>query len=219
VLVHGFIVNAQSWKRGALYYDLLAAGYQVILVDLRGNGQSDKPHDCNAFANDAEAKDIMGIITALDIHKYTAVGYSRGSIITARLLVLDERVEQAVIGGMGTDFTNPNWPRRIMFYKALSGERVPELAPVMKHISDAKLDKAVLACMQKEQPSTSKEDLAKLRTRVLVICGDKDEDNGKAKDLADLLPQSSFAIVPGDHGAASATKEFSKAVLDWMKGN
>jgi len=218
VLVHGFIVNAQSWKKSAVYYSFIAAGYKVILVDLRGNGKSGKPKDCDGFANDAEAKDIMGIMTEMGIHRYTAVGYSRGSIITARLLVLDERVEQAVIGGMGTDFTNPDWPRRIMFYKAFSGESIPEAAGAVKSAKTAKLDLSMLACMQKEQPSTSKDDLKKIRKRVLVICGDKDEENAKAKDLADLLALSTFATAPGDHGAAVQTPEFAKAVLDWMKG-
>jgi pimeloyl-ACP methyl ester carboxylesterase len=217
VLIHGFIVNSQTWKKDALYNDLLAAGYKVILIDLRGNGKSDKPHDCDAFANDAEAKDIMGIVTTLGLKKYTAIGYSRGSIITARLLVLDKRVEKAVMGGMGTDFTNPQWPRRIMFYKALSGEDVPELAGVIKYVNDSHLDKAVLACMQKEQPSTSKEILAKITISVLVICGDKDSDNGNAQELAKLFPASIFAQVPGDHGGAVQTKEFSDTVLHWLQ--
>src|SRR4051812_42979757 len=106
VLVHGFIVNGESWKRTALYTDLLKGGYQVITLDLRGNGRSDKPHEASSYANDAEAKDIMGLLGQLKIKQYTAVGYSRGSIITARLLVLDKRVKKAVLGGMGTDFTN-----------------------------------------------------------------------------------------------------------------
>jgi pimeloyl-ACP methyl ester carboxylesterase len=211
VLLHGFMGNAQGWKKGILYSNLLAAGYQVILVDLRGNGNSGKPPTC-------EAKDVMGVITALGIYRYTVLGYSRGSIITARLLVLDERVEQAVIGGMGTGFTDPNWPRRVMFYRALSGEKVPELADMVKNAKAAGLEIGVLACQQKEQPSTSKADLGKVRKRVLVVCGDKDSDNGNAKDLADIFTLSSFVLVPGDHGAAVRTPEFSKAVLDWLKG-
>jgi len=41
LLVHGFIVNGQSWKRTELYKDLLIAGYKVIILDQRGNGISD----------------------------------------------------------------------------------------------------------------------------------------------------------------------------------
>src|SRR5262245_12028148 len=54
LLVHGFIVNGQSWKRTELYKDLLNAGYKVIILDQRGNGFSDKPHDSIAYDNDAE---------------------------------------------------------------------------------------------------------------------------------------------------------------------
>lgn len=219
VLVHGFIVNSDSWKRGKLYYDLLNAGYKVIIMDLRGNGKSDKPDDCDLYANDAEAKDIMGIVTALHIKKYTAVGYSRGSIITARLLVLDKRLQQAVIGGMGTDFTNPDWPRRTMFYKAFSGENVPELEATVKNVKAAGMDLQLLACMQKEQPSTPIDALKKVKIKVLVICGDKDEDNGKAQNLAAIFKKSTFKTVPGNHGAAVQTQEFSDDVLKWLPGN
>ena len=65
LLVHGFIVNGQSWKRTELYKDLLTAGYKVILLDQRGNGFSDKPHDSTAYDNDAEAKDIMALMKLL----------------------------------------------------------------------------------------------------------------------------------------------------------
>ena len=219
VLVHGFIVNSQSWKRGLLYYDLLARGYKVITIDLRGNGQSDKPHDCDLYAHDAEAKDIMGVVGELGLPAYTAVGYSRGSIITARLMVLDHRLQQAVMGGMGTDFTNPDWPRRVMFYKALSGiEVAPEMEPVLANIAKMGLDKGLLACMQKEQPSTPVDSLKRVGIKVLVACGDKDSDNGKAADLYKLFKQGSFVTVPGDHGAAVQTKEFSEAVLRWLPG-
>src|SRR5664279_650686 len=45
LLVHGFIVNSNSWKHAALYNDLLNNGYKVIVLDMRGNGKSGKPHD------------------------------------------------------------------------------------------------------------------------------------------------------------------------------
>src|SRR5205823_12196202 len=50
LLVHGFISNGESWKRTALYNDLLTAGYKVIILDQRGNGRSDKPHTPEAYA-------------------------------------------------------------------------------------------------------------------------------------------------------------------------
>ena len=217
ILVHGFIVNGESWKRTAVYKDLLDAGYKVITLDMRGNGKSDKPHRVEAYANDAEAKDIMGLANFLHLKNYNVIGYSRGSIITARLLVFDNRVSKAVMGGMGADFTNPEWPRRQMFFRALMGDTVKELEPMVKHVKEAGLDQLVLAYLQKEQPSTSKEALGNVKQPVLVICGDKDTDNGSAQDLVKLFHHAEYAQVPGDHGGAVQTKEFGERVLEFFK--
>ena len=216
LLVHGFIVNGQSWKRTELYKDLLTAGYKVIILDQRGNGFSDKPHDSTAYDNDAEAKDIMALMKLLKIKKYSAVGYSRGSIIVSRLLVLDKRIKKGVMGGMGAEFTNPEWPRRIMFYKALSGQTVPELEAMVENVKKQGLDQQALAYLQRSQPSTSKEELGKIKQPVLIICGDKDSDNGSAKELADLFKHPTYKITPGDHGGASRTKEFSTEVISFL---
>jgi len=217
LLVHGFIVNGQSWKRTELFNDLLAKGYKVIILDQRGNGFSDKPHDSTAYDNDSEAKDIMGLMKYLKIKKYSAVGYSRGSIIVARLLALDKKIKKAVMGGMGTDFTNPQWPRRIMFYHALRGDSVPELKAMVENVKKQGLDQLALAYLQRSQPSTSKEVLSKVNQPVLVICGDKDSDNGLAKDLAGLFKHSTYKITPGDHGGAIRTREFSGEVISFLE--
>jgi pimeloyl-ACP methyl ester carboxylesterase len=217
LLVHGFIVNSNSWKHTALYDSLLNAGNKVILIDLRGNGRSDKPHTDEAYENDAEAKDIMLLMKELNIHNYDVVGYSRGSIITARLLVLDTRVRKAVFGGMGIDFTNPDWPRRIQFYHALAYDTVPALHSMVQYVQRSNLDQQALALLQKYQPSTPKETLSKITKPVLVIHGDSDIDNGNASALAAIFPNATTAITPGDHNHASATPEFAAAVLQFLR--
>lgn len=219
LLVHGFIVNSSSWKRASLYTDLIKNGYQVIIADLRGNGKSDKPHDSTAYDNDAEAKDIMLLMNKLHIKSYAAIGYSRGSIITARLLALDKRVKAAVFGGMGIEFTNPEWPRRIMFYHALRGDDVPELKPAMDNIEKQKLDRVALTWMQRSQPSTSREALQKVKQPILVIWGDKDNDSSTATELAKLFQHADTATTPGEHGNANHTPQFSAVVQLFLKKN
>jgi pimeloyl-ACP methyl ester carboxylesterase len=220
ILVHGFITNSESWKRTALYSDLAAAGYKVITVDLRGNGKSGKPHNPEAYQNDAESMDVMVLADKLGVTKYSVVGYSRGAIIASRLLMLDKRVNNVVLGGMGADFTNPDWPRRIMFYKALSGEPVPELEGLVKRVKDdPSLDQLALAYMQKGQPSTSRAEFSKVKKPVLVICGDKDEDNGSSKELAGLIPKSTYKRVPGVHNDTARSKEFSMEILEFFKSH
>jgi pimeloyl-ACP methyl ester carboxylesterase len=218
VLVHGFTGNSQGWKRGALYGELLKQGYKVIALDLRGNGRSDKPHTEAAYANDAEAKDIMGLVTSLKLTRYNVVGYSRGSIIAARLLVLDKRLNKAVMGGMGDDFTNPDWPRRVHAYKALMGDTtLHDVDEMMNWINKNDFDKLALAYQQKYQPSTPKKDLSKIEIPVLLIDGTEDKTNGSEIRLNQAIPKSILKYVPGDHNTAGNSIQFSNAVTTFFK--
>ncbi|MHB1921447.1 MAG: alpha/beta fold hydrolase [Chitinophagaceae bacterium] len=217
LLIHGFIVDGQSWKGTKLYQDLLQSGYRVIIPDLRGNGRSDHPHDQKAYSHDAEARDLMALITRLHLKKYMAVGYSRGSIILARLLVRDKRLQAAVLGGMGADFTQENWPRRIQFYHALSGQPEKGLEGMVQYIQKKGLDQKALALEQKEQPSTSARELGKITIPVLVICGDHDEENGSPVRLSRMIPGSKLVRVPGIHNTTSGSAPFGKAVMNFLK--
>jgi pimeloyl-ACP methyl ester carboxylesterase len=216
LLVHGFTNTSENWKKSVLYNELVKQGFQVILIDLRGNGRSARPHTPQSYENDSEAKDIMQLMDVLKIKRYSVVGYSRGAIITARLLVFDSRVSNVVLGGMGADFTNPEWPRRKMFYRALMGESVPELDGFMKYVKNSGFDPLELAYMQHGQPSTSPEELGKVNRPVMVICGTEDEDNGSAKTLAEMIPSSTYTRVPGDHNSTASTKPFSEEVVRFL---
>jgi pimeloyl-ACP methyl ester carboxylesterase len=218
VLIHGFSGTSQGWKNGLLYGNLLKAGNKVILLDLRGNGRSDKPHTDAAYAGDAEAKDIMGLISFLNIKKYNVVGYSRGSIIASRLLVLDGRVNKTVMGGMGDAYTDPNWPRRIHAYRALMGDKnLHDVDDMVSYIHSQHLDEAALALQQKHQPSTSKEELLRIKKPVLIIRGTEDRENGSETRLQQLIPGSKLTYVPGDHNTASKNNQFSAAVFFFLQ--
>lgn len=218
LLIHGFSGTSQGWKRGHLYGDLLKAGYQVILIDQRGNGRSDKPHTDAGYANDAEAKDIIGLITFLKIKQYDVVGYSRGSIIASRVLVLDNRLNKVVMGGMGDAYTNPNWPLRVHAYKALMGDTTMHDADEMvKYIRSQHFDELTLALQQKWQPSTSRQELAKVKKPVLIIKGTEDKSGGSETALGQMIPGSKVVYVPGNHNTAQSNTLFSDAVLNFFR--
>lgn len=99
---------------------------------------------------------------------------------------------------MGPDFTNPLWPRRIGFYNALINDTIKNYEGVRKYISDKGLNPLVLAYQQENQPSTSKRELADLKQKGLIICGDADTDNGKGSDLQLLIPNTQFIEVKGN---------------------
>jgi pimeloyl-ACP methyl ester carboxylesterase len=217
ILIHGFISNSESWKKSPLYSELPSAGFRVVLVDLRGNGRSGKPHESEAFEHDAEAMDVIVLADKLGLQKYGVVGYSRGSIIASRVMMLDKRAAGVVLGGMGSDFTNPLWPRRHNIYKALIGEPMPEFDGLVQRVkNDPNLDQLCLAYMQKSQPVTTPAELSKMTRPSLIICGDKDEDNGSSKALADMIPKSQYVRVPGVHNDTMRSREFSAQVIEFL---
>lgn len=217
LLLHGFTGSGLNWKNKPVTDSLLTHGYKTILVDLRGNGLSDMPEAPEKYTDNAEARDLIGLMGYLGIEEYAALGYSRGSIILASLLTMDPHCKKAVIGGMGADFTNPQWPRRIAFYNALMHDTIPGFEDFRKYIAGKGLNPLVLAAQQKEQPSTSKEALATLKIPILIICGEEDSDNGSGRELQKMIPEASFAEVPGTHNTASATPEFALRVIEFLE--
>ena len=218
VLLHGFISTSDSWKRASVRQALVDAGFKVVMLDLRGNGLSDKPHTAEAYRDNAELKDVIALMKHLGLKNYDVVGYSRGAILTAKLLTMDKQVRRAVMGGISVDFSDPNWYRRKNFHEALTkpGSH-PELQSAIDYAKKSGADTVVLARLQEFQPVTTRAELGKIKVPVLVVNGDNDKDNGDPQTLIDAIPGSRLVIVPGDHGGAMRTPEFANAVVAFLK--
>lgn len=214
-LIHGFISSGNSWNHTELKKELVNQGYRVIVPDLRGNGKSDRPQEALFYADDAEIKDLKALANHLKLSSFMAVGYSRGAIVLSKLLVSESRISKAVLGGMGKDFTNPDWPRRVLFQKAFSGEEplnnITEGA--VEYARSVGADLKVLGYLQEFQPVTTEGELGRIKAETLVIAGDLDKDNGDPKALADLIPGAQFVLVPGDHNGTKNTKAFADKVM------
>ncbi len=76
VLIHGYTDNARDWVPMLPY---LPKRYRLILVDIRGHGQSSKPECC--YTRLDFAYDIKLLLDVLGVRKADIVGHSLGSII------------------------------------------------------------------------------------------------------------------------------------------
>jgi pimeloyl-ACP methyl ester carboxylesterase len=63
------------------YIDALKVEHQVILLDSRGHGQSDKPHDPEAYDLGLRASDVLAVMDELGVQKADYFGYSLGGWI------------------------------------------------------------------------------------------------------------------------------------------
>src|SRR5687767_4809624 len=99
VLVHSYAGDLQSEWIATGVLDALAASYRVIAFDVRGHGESDKPHDPKAYGAET-AWDIVRLLDHLGIDKAHIVGYSAGAHAVAQLLTLaPQRFISAALGG------------------------------------------------------------------------------------------------------------------------
>ena len=99
VLQHGFSESTEDWFDCG-YVDALKLDYRLILVDARGHGASDKPHDPQAYLLENRVGDVTVVLDALGIEKALFSGYSMGGWIGFGMAkYAKERVRALVIGG------------------------------------------------------------------------------------------------------------------------
>ena len=102
VLIHGLLGSHHNW---APQVTSLSTRYRVIVPDLFGHGESDKP--AGDYSLSAHAATVRDLLKALDIDSATFVGHSLGGGIAMQTMYLfPDRVERLVLiasGGLGPE--------------------------------------------------------------------------------------------------------------------
>ncbi len=80
VLLHGYPQSGIMWRKVA---PQLARRFSVVVPDLRGYGDSDKPRD--GYDKKTMARDIHELMVALGHARYAVVGHDRGARVSHRL--------------------------------------------------------------------------------------------------------------------------------------
>lgn len=82
VLLHGFPQTHLMWRHVAAD---LAADHTVLVPDLRGYGDSDKPADTGrTYAKRTMAADVVKVAAAFGHDRFAVVGHDRGALVAVR---------------------------------------------------------------------------------------------------------------------------------------
>jgi pimeloyl-ACP methyl ester carboxylesterase len=199
-----------------------------VALDLRGHGESDKPHDPAAYGRDLMGGDIVGLIDHLDLGRVDLLGYSMGAHLSlAVALDAPSRVNNLILGGVGgrmlsgsTLSTTP-----ITMAEALTTDDVaaitdPTLRGFRQFADNQGEDRlALAACSQGPGAAHEASALAALRTPTLVVAGSRDELAGDPRALADAIPGAKAVTLPAcDHFSAIPHALFKAAVFDFLDG-
>jgi pimeloyl-ACP methyl ester carboxylesterase len=100
LLLHGFPDTGACWRHQVPA--LVDAGFQVIVPDLRGYGDSDKPAGVEAYSLPFLAGDVLGVLDDLGVAKAHVVGHDWGAALAWVLASLvADRVDQLVVLSVG----------------------------------------------------------------------------------------------------------------------
>jgi pimeloyl-ACP methyl ester carboxylesterase len=216
VLHIGYIGGLEDWA-DAGYVAPLARHYRVLRLDPRGQGQSDKPHDPDAYAVSFRVSDVLAVLDAEGIERAHFWGYSLGGWIGFALGVYaPDRVASLIIGGAHPFTGNPRPIDGDYFldgfrdgmapfvaaceaddpaYFVSTGERERWLAADVDALRAVRLTNLT-------EPDLERNAVAAIRVPTLIYAGTLDNPEPKA-EAARLLPNASFVALDGlDHAQA-----------------
>ena len=245
VLIHGWMSDSSMWgadKSGNTKLEG-AEGFQLIALDCRGHGKSDKPHDPEKYGPEMAA-DVVRLLDHLKIGKAHLIGYSSGAFIAGKVAATHpERVLSVVYAGQAPVITEAMKPSDFsevdVFAKAVDEgkglgayiiEAMPDDGPKpVKEFADAIAnslygDKDVKAFAAAgrgfKKLDVTIEQLAKCKAPILFIHGGNESDHVKNKvaTARGLLGRGEVRIVEGaDHMTTLIKPEFGAAILEFLR--
>jgi pimeloyl-ACP methyl ester carboxylesterase len=215
VLQHGFTESLVDWYETG-YVEALKPDYRLILIDARGHGASDKPHDPDAYVLKQRVADVVAVLDALDIAKVLFWGYSMGGWIgfgIAKYAV--ERVHALVIGGQHPYARSMRSLQQMVQMGMAQGSRAfmagmeemfgPESAERKMRLLSADLE-AYLALVQ-DRPSLD-HILPTMQMPCCLYVGEIDPIYPEVAACSRHIPQVTFFSLPGlSHCEAYARSE------------
>jgi len=221
VLLHGLFSDAETnWIRFGAAATVAAAGFRVILPDLRGHGASAKSHDAAAYPPDVLAMDTAALVAHLGLTDYDLGGYSLGARTTVRCLVRGLAPRRVVLGGMGLSGLVEVGRRTDWFLSVIADpdrfERGSAGWTAVQFMRTNGVDTAAAAHVLRSQVVTPRAALDGLTRPTLVVCGVDDADNGSAPELAAALPNAVHAEVGGTHMSSVTKPEFGAAIAEFL---
>lgn len=221
-MIHGYMSDAQTnWVKFGHAEKVAAAGFRVIMPDLRGHGRSARPHEPEAYPPDALTRDAFALVEQLALgDDYDLVGYSLGARTMGRMLAQGATPRRLVFSGMGLDGLTHANRRADHFRRILDGlgtfEKGSPQWLVEAFLKTTKGDPVALRRIIDTFVDTPLEVVQGISAPTLVLCGADDTDNGSAPELAATIPGATLVETPGGHMSAVTKPELGDALAAFL---
>lgn len=213
ILLHGITDDGLCWLRTAR---ALEDRYDVLMIDARGHGESDRP--TSGYSPGDQAADVAGVINALELKRPVLVGHSMGGSTTASaaamvpdllrgIVLIDppwREEAQAITAEMLQEWRKGVQDQAARSYEDLYADRQAEgwnpddIGPWAA--SKAKVSLEVSEYLTAQRPPW-RDVLPRIDLPTLLITGDPEQGGiitpAVAQEAAELLPQGEHVHLPG----------------------
>jgi pimeloyl-ACP methyl ester carboxylesterase len=217
VLLHGGLANSNYWGNQVKAF---SAKHTVITLDSRGHGRSSR--DARPYGYDLMADDVIAVLDKLKIDRADFVGWSDGAILSLDMAMrYPQRVGKvfAFAANTQTSGVKEGIEKNPVFaaYIERAGKEYVKLSPTPNEY-DAFVEQ--IGHMWASQPNWTSEDLAKIKTPVLIVDGDHDEaiKREHTEYIASAIPGAGLLILPNASHFAFIQDPafFNAAVLSFL---
>jgi len=233
ILQHGLSGNLEGWREAG-YIGPLAEKYRLILIDARGHGKSDKPHNSEAYKSELMVSDVVAVLDDLGVDKAHFFGYSMGGRIgLATGRYAPDRFSSLIIGGNGlSEKDSKEEIEELQGYIRIFEQGVDAVISFLekgmgaeledwerKRWLNADLDALIGYCSYYENIGMA-DFLPTLTIPCLLYAGEEDTyPHSRAKACAEIMQNALFVSLPGlDHeGAFNSRDQILPHVLKFLE--
>ena len=212
LLHHGTTGSGGIW-RDLGFVDRLRDDYQVILIDGRGHGASDKPHDPASYELRLRVSDVTAVLDDLKLQTSHYLGYSLGGWIGFGLAkYAPERFTSLSLGGTHPYAENmqavrDRLPRDLESFIAVTERAYGGYMTSTLRARLLESDLDALLAMTQDRHDIS-DILPQMTMPCLLFAGDVDPRLPLIHECVKHLANATFFSLPGcDHAVASARSD------------
>ncbi|KTE41915.1 MULTISPECIES: alpha/beta fold hydrolase [unclassified Sphingopyxis] len=221
VLLHGLFSSAEvNWIKFGTAAKIAGAGFRVIMPDLRIHGSSEAPHEEEFYPPDILVHDLEDLVAHYGLDDFDLGGFSLGARTSVRAVVAGMRPRRLILGGMGLAGL-AGWQKRGAFFKRViaeyeSAKRGDDTWLSIQFMKTMKVDRIAAGHLLDSFTDTAPEMLAAITMPTLLVCGEQDQDNGSAPELAAALSDARLVTIPGTHMSSVTQPEMGDAMAAFL---
>jgi pimeloyl-ACP methyl ester carboxylesterase len=221
VLHHWSFASLDFWYDFG-YVEALAGMHRLLLLDSRGHGRSDAPHDTAAYGPQTRVGDVTAVLDDVGVDRAAFFGYSMGGWIGFCMAAYaPDRLSALLIGGQHPQAQDLSGLRDFLRIGVEQGAAAfvasweSQIGPLMEDQRNRMLAYDFVAMTAAAQDRESLEfALPRIAVPCLVFAGDQDPAYPLARESAQAIPGATFVSFAGlDHGGVIARSDLVVPVL------